>query len=76
MTAGSYCHDYPWWHRVHGIVVSGGLRGRGTGGWDESAWVVTPPSPPQLTVLNAGRRYLGLQDLAARSLSPPGWAWA
>ena len=39
------------------------------GPWDwgaERAWVVTPPPPPQLTVLNAGRRYLGLQDLAGK----------
>ena len=28
--------------------------------------MVTPPPPPQLTVLNAGRRYLGLQDLAGK----------
>lgn len=63
MTAGSYCYIGPQ-GIVHGTVVSGGPRGRGAGGGDPVR-VVTPP-PPQLTVLNAGRRYLGLQDLAGK----------
>lgn len=37
MTAGSYCYIGPQ-GIVHGTVVSGGPRGRGTGGWDERAW--------------------------------------
>ena len=64
MTAGSYCYIGPQ-GIVHGTVVSGGPRGRGAGDGDP-ARVVTPPPPPQLTVLNAGRRYLGLQDLAGK----------
>lgn len=56
-------------HRPPGHRPWHGGEWRAAGPWDwgaERAWVVTPPPPPQLTVLNAGRRYLGLQDLAGK----------
>ena len=37
MTAGSYCYIGPQ-GIVHGTVVSGGPRGRGTGGLSERGW--------------------------------------
>lgn len=67
MTAGSYCYIGPQ-GIVHGTVVRDRVM-PGIRGWEVGMLGVDSELPPpslQLTVLNAGRRYLGVEDLAGK----------